>query len=357
MRASHFAGDFAPAISRGERPEAPRARKARMGVTVKDLFQSYVEHLRSEGKGCADKVEHILLTAGTKGAKSAARALGETKRAADVTARDVVSHLKGIYDRGSTAMAYIARAYVGAAFAHAMASENSYTSVAGTVEWVIKVNPVTAIPADKGARRVGQRYLNQAELCDLWNWLVRQDEFSSAAPAARLIIVTGQRVSEILCVSDKVWGPDDKMLDWGKTKNGRPHNVPVPQQGVDILETLEPNRHGLYFPHRDDPKKPSEAAVAQLIDKYLGDHPTVPRFTSRDLRRTWKTLAGAAGISKELRDRIQNHARSDVSSKHYDRYDMLKERREAMDVWSKYLARVIAGEFKEVMVEKYAVST
>jgi hypothetical protein len=32
------------------------------------------------------------------------------------------------------------------------------------------------------------------------------------------------------------------------------------------------------------------------------------RVTNRDLRRTWKTLAGKAGVPKEIRDRIQNHA-------------------------------------------------
>jgi hypothetical protein len=44
------------------------------------------------------------------------------------------------------------------------------------------------------------------------------------------------------------------------------------------------------------------------------------------LRRTWKTLAGNAGISKEMRDRLQNHSKGDVSSRHYDRYDYLVER-------------------------------
>ncbi|MGL4712711.1 MAG: hypothetical protein ACRCWP_09180, partial [Shewanella sp.] len=53
----------------------------------------------------------------------------------------------------------------------------------------------------------------------------------------------------------------------------------------------------------------------------------------RDIRRTCKTLMGELGISKELRDRIQNHALNDVSSKHYDRYDYMPEKREAMRKW------------------------
>jgi hypothetical protein len=42
---------------------------------------------------------------------------------------------------------------------------------------------------------------------------------------------------------------------------------------------------------------------------------------------------GEAGISKEIRDRIQNHALNDVSSKHYDRYDYLTEKRRALEIW------------------------
>ena len=59
----------------------------------------------------------------------------------------------------------------------------------------------------------------------------------------------------------------------------------------------------------------------------------LPWFTARDLGAPGKTLAGAAGISKEDGDRLQNYAKGDVSSKHYDRYDYLSEKRAAMAKW------------------------
>jgi hypothetical protein len=54
----------------------------------------------------------------------------------------------------------------------------------------------------------------------------------------------------------------------------------------------------------------------------------IPIVTNRALRRTWKTLAGKAGIPKEIRDRIQNHALHDVSSRSYDRWHYLPEKRQ-----------------------------
>src|SRR3546814_11507025 len=60
------------------------------------------------------------------------------------------------------------------------------------------------------------------------------------------------------------------------------------------------------------------------------DRGVIPYATNRDLRRTFKTLAGKAGVSKEIRDRLQNHALQDVSSKNYDRWNYMPEKRAGM---------------------------
>ncbi|MNL25054.1 hypothetical protein D3C87_1465170 [compost metagenome] len=60
------------------------------------------------------------------------------------------------------------------------------------------------------------------------------------------------------------------------------------------------------------------------------------------MRRTFKTLAGKAGVSKEIRDRLQNHALQDVSSKHYDRWNYMVERRAGMAKWDKFVRARLA---------------
>lgn len=67
----------------------------------------------------------------------------------------------------------------------------------------------------------------------------------------------------------------------------------------------------------------------------------IPFVTNRDLRRTWKTLAGKAGLSKEIRDRIQNHTLQDVSSKSYDRWTYMPEKRDGMDKWNAFVASLL----------------
>ena len=78
------------------------------------------------------------------------------------------------------------------------------------------------------------------------------------------------------------------------------------------------------------------AQVFEYCKYYEGE-----KFTPRDCRRTFKTLGGKAGISKELRDRIQNHVIQDVSSRHYDRYDYLVEKQNGLKVWNDFLDLII----------------
>ena len=94
-----------------------------------------------------------------------------------------------------------------------------------------------------------------------------------------------------------------------------------------------------------------------MIGKHIRDfcqQTDIVKFISRDVRRTVKTLAGKAGISKEIRDRIQGHALSDVSSKHYDKYDYFPEKREGLKVWNDYLDLILNPKKNVTYINKRA---
>lgn len=342
-----FRENYAPVISAGGDPTGPRARRSREGATVKELFTAYVDHLKAAGKPSWSFAEHVLL-----GNIGAAKAFGEDTLANRVTVDDVRDHLASIYERGAIVKAGSARGYLHAAFGFAIRSANSYTSKVGLVDWGLAFNPVSAIPTDPDASRAGERHLTPAQLRSFWQWLEGRDEDSRIAPALRLEICTGQRVTEILQLGPAAYDKAEEMLDWSKTKNGMPHAIPLPTQAVPIMEKLIANKHGLYFPHAVRPDEPASIdSMEKLVQRYLKKFPAVPHFTPRDLRRTWKTLSGAAGIPKEVRDRLQNHAMKDVSSRHYDRYDYLAEKRAGMATWSAYLDRILAGELDNPVIK------
>jgi integrase len=241
------------------------------------------------------------------------------------------------------------RSYISAAFNFGLRSANDYTQKMVGRSWGLIHNPVLAIPADREADRVGNRFLDPTELRTFWLWLEKHKKTALMAWAMLLRISTGQRSIEILRIRSDGYDKSAATLFWPKTKNKLPHLIPLPRQAVDLLRELPPNRHGLFFPNQYDPERPADLdSLRDLVDRFLDDHPDFQSFTPRDIRRTWKTLTGDAGISKEDRDRLQNHVKGDVSSRHSDRYEYLAEKRAAMATWEAYLDRVIAGEIKQV---------
>ena len=68
-----------------------------------------------------------------------------------------------------------------------------------------------------------------------------------------------------------------------------------------------------------------------------------------DLRRTFATRLSGLGVSKEDRDALLNHIRSDVGSKHYDLYERAKEKRAALSKWEEALAALLLNADVEVL--------
>jgi integrase len=73
-----------------------------------------------------------------------------------------------------------------------------------------------------------------------------------------------------------------------------------------------------------------------------------------DLRRTFATRLSGLGVSKEDRDALLNHIRSDVGSKHYDLYERAKEKRAALSKWEEALAAILNSSGTEVVGVKKA---
>lgn len=154
-------------------------------------------------------------------------------------------------------------------------------------------------------------------------------------------MLTGQRVEEVVTLHKDQYVREEKIIDWSRTKNGRPHAIPLGGLAVDLLDSITPNEHGWFFPAAMDPSKPVSHGSLYASTWRLREEGLIPHASNRDMRRTWKTLAGKAGLSKEIRNRIQNHALQDVSSKNYDRYNYMAEKRAAMEQWDRFVIELL----------------
>jgi len=344
-----FATEWRPEIEAGRDPRRTRELAAATG-TVAQLFRGYVDAMKAQGLRSWPQVEAALIT----GRWSAQRALGANTLASEVTPEMVTAYLARAFNRGARSGADHYRAYLHAAFNWGASAAYDYTTRGvrrgglerPAVAFGIKVNPVAIIPRDTEASQPRDRHLSAAELGRLWHDLDGAGFGLITAPAIRLLLCTGQRVQDVLRAEGADFDLAEALWVIPAAKRKRPelgdHVVPLTPEALEVARLLVAIRgSGLLFPHgrRADVPVPHQTVNRALV-RWAEVH-GIERVQARDLRRTWKTLAGEAGLSKEIRDRIQGHALRDVSSMHYDRYGYLREKREAMRVWGEWMAREI----------------
>jgi integrase len=68
--------------------------------------------------------------------------------------------------------------------------------------------------------------------------------------------------------------------------------------------------------------------------------PATEPFTPHDLRRTAATGMRRIGVPGEIVKLILNHARQDVTGRHYDLYEALPERRQALTLWARHIEQL-----------------
>lgn len=324
-----FQRDFSGVILKGG--SVKLAHDTRPG-SVEDLFTAYVEHLRSTAKPSWPDVQASLTKVATL--------LGQSRPARDITPDEILGILRPVYERGKRSMADHIRSYVRSAYSWGIKSENDYRH-SSVRRFKIINNPAAAIPTEPMV--VGTRWLDEAEFARLYKWLENPDApvHPPYTRAVRLLMLTGQRVEEIARLHVDQFDVQEKILDWSTTKNGRSHAIPLPEIAFNLLRSIIPNKYGWFFPSATDSSKPVSAGTLYSFLWRQRERGVVPLVTNRDLRRTWKTLAGKAGVTKEIRDRLQNHALQDVSSKNYDRWTYMPEKRAGMKLWNDFIEATI----------------
>lgn len=325
-----FNRDFAGMIQKGRSIKI--AGDTRPG-TVADLFEAYVSALQDAGKPSWKEAE--------KGLNKIADTLGRNRPARDIEPEEITALIRPIYERGKRSMADHVRSYIRSAYSWGLKSEHDYRTNSDR-RFRLFYNPAAGIPTEP--KTVGTRWLDEEEFVRLYRWLECPDTpvHPPYTRAVRVLMLTGQRVEEIARLRIDQWDAKERIIDWSKTKNGKPHAVPVPKVAAEIIESINVNEHGWFFPSAMDPTKPVSAGTLYSFMWRQRDREVIPYVTNRDLRRTWKTLAGKAGLSKEIRDRIQNHTLQDVSSKHYDRWNYMAEKRAGMSKWDKFVRAMLA---------------
>ena len=307
--------------------------------SIEQLFNSYTSQMERDGKRTYQAVLSSL-------EKEVYPYIDQSTKAKDITPHDIIILLSNMIKRDAVTQSNRVRSYLMAAFNHGLKHDNDPANYVQDAKFGLTFNPVAGIPKQKAAEKVGEHYLNNAEvkmlLSDMANEFIRFQMGDSIRNLIQLCFFTGgQRPYELAatkwdCVD---WDNKTLLIKPEISKNKKEHLIPLTNSALNILlNHRERNSESVFiFPHRFDLNNHIRLdSLGQSIARYR-DATEIRSFIPRDIRRTCKTLMGELGISKSIRDRLQNHALQDVSSKHYDRYDYLPEKRIALESWERQL--------------------
>jgi integrase len=216
---------------------------------------------------------------------------------------------------------------------------------------VIKVNPCAGVtPPGKEVRR--ERVLDESEIKAVWLACDDLDASSAGVPfgaIAKLLLLTGQRRSEVACMPRSEIDTDKRMwlLPGERTKNGKPHAVPLSRQASAIIGAIPPIvGSSLMFAVRRG--FGSYTAAKRRIDERM---PATKHWTFHDLRRTCATGMADIGIAPHIIEACLNHLSGHKSGVAgiYNRAVYAAEKADALQRWADHVERIVTGKPAKVI--------
>jgi len=323
---------------------------ARQG-TFGQLLDAYVEILEAAGKTSAKQVNGLF----KRHVRDPFPSLVKLK-ANEITAEDVTSILARMVNRGITRQVNVLRAYLRAAFQHgAEAAHDPRTIARDGVLFGLSGNPVATVKKIPEFERVGDRALNEHELGAFWKSL----EILSVVPRTTLrlnLALGGQRPKQLLRATWKSFDLEKKtlLLSDSKGRGGsRDHLLPLTDFAIEQLKPLIQLNGGLekaenvFPPFASDGKRgmvlETLSKAVRTVSDELEKSQQIPKFQLRDLRRTCETMLQELGIAREVRAHLLSHGRTaGVQGKHYERYNFLTEKQQALQKWADKLQHILA---------------
>jgi integrase len=206
-----------------------------------------------------------------------------------------------------------------------------------------------------GTEKKRERYLKQEELATLFVAMRETRNFGRQNEiAVHLLLMLCVRKMELLAAK---W--DDFNLKqglWllnGNNKTGKELAIPLPMQAIPLLHELKVFACGspYLFPSRLVRQNQRFGHVSpDTLNLALTrlDLSDIEHFTVHDMRRTARTHLSILGVASDIAERALNHTIKGMEA-HYNQYQFLRERKEALDKWADFLERCANGQHYNVI--------
>ena len=188
-----------------------------------------------------------------------------------------------------------------------------------------------------------------------WLWTAADAVGAPMGPLAKLLLLTGQRRSEVAEMT--IAELSDDLATWRipseRTKNGRANEVPLPPLARTILaELIVDQKSGFVFVSGtgETPisafskgKRQLDAAMLRAAHEEDKNAVIVP-WTLHDLRRSCVTgMVGEVEVAPHVAEAVVNHVsghKGGVAGV-YNLADYSKQKREALELWASYVQAVV----------------
>jgi integrase len=234
------------------------------------------------------------------------------------------------------------------------------------------------ILGDKASR---DRTLTDDELFAFWRAAGRLGY--PFGPLYRLLLLTGVRLNEAadsswpeFDLSKAIWViPSTRMK--GRNSRARAHTVPLSCDALSILDVLprveaqvqsgEPRRNHLFSTTAGERPVWVSSKIKERLDRRMlatlralarqrGENPgevSLPHWTNHDLRRTLRTGLSRLRVGADIAEAVLAHAKPGIRGV-YDRFDLLDEKRQALELWSSHVRSIVSPPPTNVLTLRHA---
>jgi integrase len=266
----------------------------------------------------------------------------QNRRMAEIGPEDLRALCAKIKGRGAPATAVIAREIVKLVFAYAAMHGEKAPNPADEVG---PSSIATFVPKD--------RALSPSEIRLMHRLLETTATLPTIRLALRLVLLTLVRKSELI---EATWGEVDfENAVWSipksRMKAGKPHNVYLSQQALDIFIALHTCAAGSKFvlPSRYDADRCMSKATLNRVTQVIAEKakesnlPLEP-FTVHDLRRTGSTILNELGFNGDWIEKCLAHEDGRSSRGVYNKAEYAEQRRHMLQEWADMIDAWVAGE-------------
>jgi integrase len=258
----------------------------------------------------------------------------------DISRPDLMHLLDGIEDKNGSVMADAVLAQIRKLFNWALD------------RGIVEASPIARVKKRTNPKeRARDRWLKKTEIKAVWR---AADQLGYPfGPFVKLLLLTGQRRSE---VANMRWNEIDSetwTIPSTKTKNKQEHEVPLPPAAKQLLDDIPCTGDYVFLSGRSKSGNPisgfSKAKVA-LDNKITNNGEAIEPWRYHDLRRTVRTHMSRLKVTSGVAGRVLNHTPQGVEAT-YDRHEYYEEKQKALETWSNSLSLMISDEPNDNVVE------